>query len=68
MKYLCHVPRQIVTPKSNQPVMGIVQDSLLGCCLFTQRDTFLTRAQVMLLMMWNEQFIGDLPMPAILKP
>ncbi|CAD8085189.1 unnamed protein product [Paramecium sonneborni] len=68
LKYLAHVPRQIVTPKSNQPVMGIVQDSLLGCCLFTQRDTFLTRDQVMHLMMWNEQFTGELPMPAILKP
>lgn len=24
------VPRQIITPQGNKPVMGIVQDSLLG--------------------------------------
>lgn len=24
LKYICHVPRQIVTPKANKPVMGLV--------------------------------------------
>jgi DNA-directed RNA polymerase II subunit RPB1 len=31
------VPRQIVSPQNNRPVMGIVQDTLLGCLRFTQR-------------------------------
>ena len=35
------VPRQIMNPQSNKPVMGIVQDSLLGTMLMTQRDTFI---------------------------
>jgi len=36
-----YVPKQIVSPQSNKPVMGIVQDSLLGIMLFTKRETFL---------------------------
>jgi DNA-directed RNA polymerase II subunit RPB1 len=43
LKHIAHVPKQIIAPKSNSPVMGIVQDSLLGIYLFTMRDTFLTR-------------------------
>ncbi|KAL4480822.1 hypothetical protein ABPG72_001691 [Tetrahymena utriculariae] len=66
--YICHVPRQIVTPKANKPVMGLVQDSLLGVAMFTLRDKFLTREQVMNLVMWIDNWEGDLPMPAILKP
>ena len=33
------VPRCIVSPQSNKPVMGIVQDTLLGSRAFTKRDT-----------------------------
>jgi DNA-directed RNA polymerase II subunit RPB1 len=68
LKYICHVPRQIVTPKANKPVMGLVQDSLLGVSMFTLRDKFLTREQVMNLVMWIDNWQGELPMPAILKP
>ena len=46
------VPNQIVSPQSNKPVMGIVQDSLLGVMLFTQKDTFLEKDVVMSLLMW----------------
>lgn len=59
--------------------MGIVQDALLGVFLFTMRDTFLTREEIMNLVIWIEgkdgasqnfdNFIpGELPIPAILKP
>jgi DNA-directed RNA polymerase II subunit RPB1 len=78
IKHIAHVPRQIVTPKNNQPVMGMVQDALLGIFLFTLRDTFLTREEAMNLVIWidsiegKEDFeqlqLGELPMPAILKP
>ena len=70
LKNICHVPKQIISPKANKPVMGLVQDSLLGIALFTLRDTFLTREQVMNLMMWvqNEDMEGWLPMPAVLRP
>jgi DNA-directed RNA polymerase II subunit RPB1 len=47
-----HVPKQIVSPQSNRPVMGIVQDTLIGCKIFTERDNFLTYDQVNNLIMW----------------
>ena len=65
---IMHVPKQIVSPQSNKPVMGIVQDALIGVKLFTARDNFLTYEQVMNLVMWINDFDGDLPVPAILKP
>ena len=65
---IMHVPRQIVSPQSNRPVMGVVQDSLLGVSLFTRRDTLLEYYDVMNLLMWAENFNGRLPVPTILKP
>jgi DNA-directed RNA polymerase II subunit RPB1 len=40
VKEIMAVPKQVVAPKDNKPVMGIFQDSLLGVSLFTLRDTF----------------------------
>lgn len=40
---LMMVPKCIVSPQSNRPVMGIVQDTLLGCCKITKRDTFIEK-------------------------
>jgi DNA-directed RNA polymerase II subunit RPB1 len=51
VKEIMHVPRQIVSPQSNKPVMGIVQDCLLGIMLFTKRETFLDKSLVMQLIM-----------------
>jgi DNA-directed RNA polymerase II subunit RPB1 len=62
------VPRQIITPQGNRPVMGIVQDTLLGCRLFTLRDTFLEKDLVMNTVMWLSNFDGKIPIPTILKP
>ncbi|KAG0417228.1 DNA-directed RNA polymerase II subunit RPB1, partial [Dictyocoela roeselum] len=41
------VSKHIVSPQSNRPVIGIVQDTLLGVRKFTQRDTFLSKRDVM---------------------
>nr|XP_031363499.1 DNA-directed RNA polymerase II subunit RPB1 [Lonchura striata domestica] len=43
---LAMVPRMIVTPQSNRPVMGIVQDTLTAVRKFTKRDVFLERVIV----------------------
>lgn len=48
--------------------MGIVQDSLVGIWLLTRRDSFLTREQVMNLLLWIDDWNGILPPPAIIKP
>lgn len=79
LKHIAHVPKQIVAPKNNAPVMGIVQDALLGLYLFSMRDTFLTKEEIMNLVIWidhkdnraigeDDLLPGQLPHPAILKP
>jgi DNA-directed RNA polymerase II subunit RPB1 len=65
---LMMVHRLIVSPQSNKPVMGIVQDSLLGTKLFTKRDTFLDRDLVNNILMWLPNWDGKVPQPAVLKP
>lgn len=37
------VPRQIITPASNRPVMGIVQDTLTAVRKMTKRDVFIDK-------------------------
>ncbi|KAI8810541.1 DNA-directed RNA polymerase II largest subunit [Cladochytrium replicatum] len=65
---LCMVPKQIVSPQKNAPVMGIVQDALCGIRKFTRRDCFLTMDFVMNILMWVPGWDGVIPMPAIFKP
>ena len=65
---IMHVPKQIITPKANRPVIGLVQDTLLGCSIFTNRDVFLERDMAMNLCMWLDDWNGVLPVPAVLKP
>jgi DNA-directed RNA polymerase II subunit RPB1 len=65
---ICMVPKQIVSPQSNKPVMGIVQDTLAGIRKFTLRDTFITKDLVMNIVMWVPDWDGFIPPPAILKP
>ena len=69
IKHIMSVEKQIISPQSNKPIMGIVQDSLIGCKIFTSRDTFLDYEQIMDLIQWiNGLDISKLPMPCILKP
>ena len=74
IKEIMAVPHQILTPQSNKPCMGLVQDSLLGSMLMTQRDCFLDMEEAMLLYMWvpEQQAFGcevvQLPPPAVIKP
>eukprot|EP00271_Cylindrocystis_brebissonii_P003385 TRINITY_DN1429_c0_g6_i1.p1 TRINITY_DN1429_c0_g6~~TRINITY_DN1429_c0_g6_i1.p1 ORF type:complete len:1954 (-),score=319.86 TRINITY_DN1429_c0_g6_i1:2079-7940(-) len=65
---LMMVPKCIVSPQSNKPVMGIVQDSLLGCRKITKRDTFIEKDVFMNILMWWEDFDGKMPIPTVLKP
>ncbi len=44
---LMMVHRNILTPQSNRPVMGIVQDSLTASTKFTKRDVFLEKVRVL---------------------
>lgn len=68
IKHLMHVPKQIVTPQSNRPVMGLNQDALLAIRLFTLRSTFIDKTTLFDLLMFVENWDGELPQPAILHP
>jgi DNA-directed RNA polymerase II subunit RPB1 len=65
---LMMVPKMIVSPQANKPVMGIVQDTLLGCRLITKRNTFIEKDVFYNILMWLEDWDGRIPAPAILKP
>ncbi|KAJ2630989.1 DNA-directed RNA polymerase II core subunit rpo21 [Coemansia sp. RSA 1290] len=68
IKEICMVPKQVISPQSNKPVMGIVQDTLCAIRKFTRRDTLLTLDMVMTLMLWLPDWDGTVPIPCILKP
>ena len=65
---LCMVPKNIVSPQRNGPLMGIVQDTLCGIYKICRRDVFLTEDEVMNVLMWVPDWDGIIPQPAILKP
>ncbi|PGH28159.1 hypothetical protein AJ80_00049 [Polytolypa hystricis UAMH7299] len=65
---LCLVPLNIVSPQRNGPLMGIVQDTLCGIYKICRRDVFLTKDQVMNILLWVPDWDGVIPQPAILKP
>ena len=67
------VHNHILGAQSNSPTMGLVQDGLTGIFLMTRKDVFLTRDEIMNLMMvvkyeapFRKQW--QIPHPAILKP
>ena len=65
---LCMVPLNIVSPQKNGPLMGIVQDTLCGIYKICRRDVFLSKEQIMNILLWVPDWDGVLPQPAILKP
>ncbi|KAL3436686.1 hypothetical protein BDV09DRAFT_164918 [Aspergillus tetrazonus] len=68
LQQLALVPQNIVSPQRNGPLMGIVQDTLCGIYKICRRDVFLTKEQVMNIMMWVPDWDGVIPPPAIFKP
>lgn len=68
IEQLLMVPRQIISPKGSTPVIGIVQDALLGASMITHKSTFMERSFVLQVCMYIKEFNGILPEPAILKP
>jgi DNA-directed RNA polymerase II subunit RPB1 len=58
------VPHQIVTPRHAKPVIGIVQDTLVGSWRMTRPKIQFNRREFMNMMMWNTRFEGVMPQPA----
>jgi DNA-directed RNA polymerase II subunit RPB1 len=65
---LAMVPRLVITPQSNRPVMGVVQDSLTAVRKLTKRDVFMSKVDFCDLLLWIDGWDGVVPHPAILKP
>ena len=55
------VPHQIITPRHAKPVIGIVQDTLVGSYRITQPTVHFNRRCFMNMMMWNRRFEGVVP-------
>ncbi|CAF4965887.1 unnamed protein product, partial [Rotaria magnacalcarata] len=68
LSQLMMVPRLIITPQSNRPVMGIVQDTLTAVRKMTRRDVFIEKCDFMNLLMYLPSWDGHIPQAAILKP
>ena len=62
------VSRQIISPQANRPVMGIVQDTLLGAHLFSHEHVLLTRAQACHVAAHIRHYHAPLPPPCVLYP
>jgi len=55
LRHLAAIPYQMISPSGNSPVIGIYQDSLLGCFRFTRPNIKLTPRETMnLLMMYAD--------------
>ena len=67
VKELMMVSKCIVSPQSNRPVMGIVQDALLACRKMTTRDVFVDK-ETMMNILFVIGKMDKVPTPAILKP
>lgn len=65
---LMMVSRQIISPQANRPVMGIVQDTLLGAHLFSHDDVLLTRSQACHVAAHIRHTRVKLPPPCMLHP
>ncbi len=62
------VSRQIISPQANRPVMGIVQDSLLGAHLFSSDDVLLDRITACHIVAHIRYSPHKLPLPCIAHP
>jgi DNA-directed RNA polymerase II subunit RPB1 len=63
LEEIAAVPHQIVSPRHALPLIGIVQDTLVGSFRLTRPNVNFNRAEFMNLMMWNKNFKGQLPQP-----
>jgi DNA-directed RNA polymerase II subunit RPB1 len=57
LKHIALVPTQIITPGKCKPIMGIIQDTLVGTYCLTKFDIKLNKLEVMNLFSYNEKVI-----------
>ncbi len=62
------LPLPQVSAQASKPVMGVVQDTLVGAYLLSHRDVFVDPVALMDLVMWMPGWGGTLPPPAVMVP
>ena len=62
LEEIAAVPHQILRPRDGLPVIGIVQDTLVGSYRLTRDHVRFNRREYMNLMMWNKRFDGAIPL------
>ena len=63
LEEIAAVPHQILRPRDGLPVIGIVQDTLVGSYRLTRDSVQFNNREFMNMMMWNKRFTGVLPAP-----
>jgi DNA-directed RNA polymerase II subunit RPB1 len=61
LEEIAAVPHQILRPRDGLPVIGVVQDTLVGSYRLTRPHVSFNRREFMNLMMWNKRFDGIVP-------
>ena len=63
LRYLAAVPRMIISPSGNTPIIGPAQDNLLGLFKLTDDNVFFSQQEVMNILVGIEKFSGEIPEP-----
>ena len=67
LKNLALVQTQIITPAQHRPIIGLVQDSIIGSFLLTKETNFLTYEEVSTIITSLPDFTYSIPEPTIKK-
>lgn len=60
LKELTLSTQHLISPSSSQPIVFVVQDTLVGSYLFSQPSVKLEKDEIFNLMMYNREFVNDL--------
>ncbi len=63
LEEIAAVPHQMISPRHGKPIIGIVQDTLVGSYRLTSPEQTFNKREFMNLMMWNKRFNGRAPAP-----
>jgi DNA-directed RNA polymerase II subunit RPB1 len=65
LKYLASVPRMIISPSENKPIIAPAQDNLVGLFKITDDNVYFSQQEVMNMLVGIEKFSGTLPEPKV---
>ena len=68
LRMIAAIPHQIISPQNSLPLIGILQDALLGANRFTRPTVAFSRKDAMNLLVYSKMWNGTLPEPAITTP